>query len=446
MDEVDASITLETVGTPRHKSTMSAIIVNETADSLTLQVEIKFTRSMLDAENAICDALNEAGTLATGNFLKRFDTDGSPIVVGQTKLTSKGTVDKEYQTPYGMATISRHVYQSPSGGKTFCPLDKDARIITSGTPRFAMQLSHKYAEGSALRVVEDLRRNHNRAITKAFVQTVSDAVAAVAMAKEEQWSYQLPELPADVATIGIGIDGTCLLMCKDGWREAMVGTISLYDKAGERLHTAYIGATPEYGQKTFTRRMESEIAKVREAFPDAVKVGIADGAKSNWTFLTKHTDRQVLDFYHAVEYLTGVADAHFARDPKARKQWLDDACTTLKHSVGGAQVLITQMPEILSENKSKALKEKIQTAVKYFQNHQQLMNYAQYLQSNLPIGSGVTEAACKTIVKQRLCCSGMKWKEPGAAVVLTLRTLSHRSGRWEQFWSKLDQYGFPVTA
>jgi hypothetical protein len=55
--------------------------------------------------------------------------------------------------------------------------------------------------------------------------------------------------------------------------------------------------------------MESEIAKVREAFPDAVKVGIADGAKSNWTFLTKHTDRQVLDFYHAVEYLTGVADA-----------------------------------------------------------------------------------------------------------------------------------------
>ena len=181
---------------------MSATIVNETADSLTLQVEIKFNRSMLDVENAICDALNEAGTLATGNFLKRFDTDGSPIVVGQTKLTSKGTVDKEYQTPYGMARVSRHIYQSPSGGKTFCPLDREARIITSATPRFAMLLSPKYAEGSALRVVEDLRGNHNRAITKAFVQTVSDAVAAVAMAKEEQWSYQLPELEADVATVG----------------------------------------------------------------------------------------------------------------------------------------------------------------------------------------------------------------------------------------------------
>ncbi len=429
---------------PKHKSTMSATIVNETANSLTLQVVIKFNRSMLEAESAICDALNQAGTLATGNFLKRFDTDGSPIVVGQTKLTSKGTVDKEYQTPYGMATVSRHVYQSPSGGKTFCPLDRDARIITSATPRFAMQLSHKYAEGSALRVVEDLRRNHNRAITKAFVQTVSDAVAAVATVKEEQWSYQLPELPADVATLGIGIDGTCLLMCKDGWREAMVGTISLYDLLGERLHTTYIGATPEYGKKTFLKRMESEIAKVRAAFPDATKVGVADGAKSNWTFLTKHTDRQVLDFYHAVEYLTLVADAVFARNPKSRKQWLDDACTRLKHEEDGAQVLIAQMQAFL-ENKTSALKDKIQTAVKYFQNHQKLMKYASHLQSNLPIGSGVTEAACKTIVKQRLCCSGMKWKEAGAAVVLTLRTLSHSSGRWEQFWSKLDSYGFPVA-
>jgi hypothetical protein len=265
------------------------------------------------------------------------------------------------------------------------------------------------------------------------------------MVKEEQWSYQLPTLPADVTTIGIGIDGTCLLMCKDGWREAMVGTISLYDTSGERLHTTYVGATPEYGKKTFLKRMESEIAQVSATFPTAVKVGVADGAKSNWTFLSKHTDRQVLDFYHALEYLTGVADAQFARNWWGRKQWLDDACTTLKHDSFGAQVLIAQMQAFLLENKPSALKDKIQTALKYFQNQQQLMTYASHLQENLPIGSGVTEAACKTIVKQRLCCSGMKSKEAGAAVVLTLRTLSHSSGRWEQFWRKLDSYGFPVA-
>src|SRR4028119_1647601 len=307
---------------------MTATIINETADGLTLQVVIKFNRSMLEAEKAICDALNEAGTLATANFLKRFDTDGLAIVMGQTKLTSKGTVDKEYQTPYGATRVSRHVYQSATGGKTFCRLDREARIVTSATPRFAMQLSHKYAEGSAVRVLEDLKLNHNRAIAKAYVQNVAEAVAAVAMVKEEQWSYQVPELQADVITIGIGIDGTCLLMCQDGWREAMVGTISLYDKAGERLHTTYIGATPEYGKKTFFQRMETEIAKISASFPTALKVGVADGAKTNWPFLTKHTARQILDFYHATEYLTQVADAQFTRDSRARKQWLNDACSS----------------------------------------------------------------------------------------------------------------------
>src|SRR4028118_1494946 len=334
----------------------------------------------------------------------------------------------------------------PRAGRHECPLEREARIVTSATPRFAMQLAHKYGEHSAIRVREDLRLNHNRVIAKAYVQTVADAVAAVAMVKEEQWSYQVPELEADVTTIGIGIDGTCLLTCQDGWREAMVGTISLYDKAGERLHTTYVGATPEYGKKTFFKRMSAEITKVSAAFPTAMKVGVADGAKTNWPFLTKHTERQILDFYHATEYLTNVADAQFARDPRARKQWLDDATTTLKHDPLGPLALIAQMQSFLTGHLQPGPRGKIKAALTYFQNQQPLMNYALHLEQNLPIGSGVTEAACKTIVKQRLCCSGMKWKEKGAAIVLSLRTLVHSRGRWSQFWSKIDQYGFPVAA
>jgi hypothetical protein len=58
----------------------------------------------------------------------------------------------------------------------------------------------------------------------------------------------------------------------------------------------------------------------------------------------------------------------------------------------------------------------------------------------------VTEAACKVIVKQRLCNSGMKWKEPGAAAVLSLRCLSHTPERRGQFRAKIDRWGFPVAA
>jgi hypothetical protein len=52
------------------------------------------------------------------------------------------------------------------------------------------------------------------------------------------------------------------------------------------------------------------------------------------------------------------------------------------------------------------------------------MDYATWVEADLPIGSGVTEAACKVIVKQRLCGSGMKWTEDGAAAVLSVRCLT----------------------
>ena len=65
----------------------------------------------------------------------------------------------------------------------------------------------------------------------------------------------------------------------------------------------------------------------------------------------------------------------------------------------------------------------------------------------MPIGSGVTEAACKVIVKQRLCQSGMrKWKEQGVSKVLSIRTMQKTESRWDQFWSKYDQYGCSMAA
>lgn len=74
------------------------------------------------------------------------------------------------------------------------------------------------------------------------------------------------------------------------------------------------------------------------------------------------------------------------------------------------------------------------------------MNYAEHVKNNLPIGSGVTEAACKTIIKQRFCKSGMRWKQLGIKSVLRLRELVQTRDRWKQFWSKLDQYGVPAIA
>jgi len=99
---------------------MNATIIARTPTSFTLQVEVPYNDSMLGFEEALQQRLNDAGVLATAEGLKRFDTDGAPITVGAVKLTTKGPVEKDYQTPYGVATVARHVYQSPDGGKTYC--------------------------------------------------------------------------------------------------------------------------------------------------------------------------------------------------------------------------------------------------------------------------------------------------------------------------------------
>jgi hypothetical protein len=73
---------------------------------------------------------------------------------------------------------------------------------------------------------------------------------------------------------------------------------------------------------------------------------------------------------------------------------------------------------LLTSTFGQTLEDNLAAAVTYFRNHQHQMNYALYRKRHYPIGSGVTEAACKTLIKQRLCCSGMRWKEKGAAAIL----------------------------
>lgn len=145
--------------------------------------------------------------------------------------------------------------------------------------------------------------------------------------------------------------------------------------------------------------------------------------------------------------LAKVADAAYPQKTgkPQRKQWLQDRCHQLKHEPDGASTLLAEMKTFTRRRRLGAVvKDNLQAAITYFENQLPLMKYAAYVQDRLPIGSGVTEAACKTLIKQRFCCSGMRWKHKGVRLVLSLRELVQTEGRWEQFWAKIDQYGAPL--
>jgi hypothetical protein len=423
---------------------MDAKIVKSDSTGITLQVTIPYTKDMLTTEESIQQWINEAGLLATQHALSVHDTDGTPIKVGEKKYTSKGQLSKTYQCPFGEFELCRHVYQSNTGGITYCPLDNDARIIVFSTPKFAKMVSSKYSNTGSSHVQKDLHENHGRFISRTYIRDISRAVGEFAISKEKEWEYDIPVEPSDVSTIGISLDGTCMLLREDGWRQAMVGSISYYGSNGERLYTSYIAHSPEYGKETFYKDLTGEIYRARKKYPDKKYVGVADGASDNWTFLKSFVQEQVLDFFHVSEYLAKVSKAAFVKRKSEGQEWLNQACHTLKHETGGANILLEDMKNMLKKKITDEKKEEINTAITYFNNHISQMNYAGYLSEKIPIGSGIIEAACKVIIKQRMCNSGMRWTDAGAKNILVLRCFNETDGKWEQFWKKINKIGFNI--
>lgn len=419
--------------------------IKKDGDNFTITYRGQLSGSMMDMEDQIQKSINEIGSSLTEVALNKFDTGGEPLKIAGIKFTVQQKTAKEYQTPYGLVRILRHVYQTSKGGKTYCPLDSNARIIGSSTPRFANMVTSKYANQCARGVQGDLLLSNGRKVSCAYIQDLAETVGAMANAVEETSDYEIPELKEPVASIGFSLDGTCMLMKDDGYREAMTGTLSLYNAAGDRLHTIYLGAAPEHGKEAFLAKLALEIEKIKAKFPDATYVGIADGAQCNWKFLDQYATIRILDFYHATEYLAGASEA-FGKGPGERKAWLTSACHNLKHDANGAQTLLKEMEKRrkvmpFHEKSTPSIMEKLDKAITYFTNQMSRMNYSEYRAKSFPIGSGVTEAACKTLIKQRLCNSGMKWKNAGAQIVISLRAIARTNGRWPQFWEKINTQG-----
>jgi hypothetical protein len=139
----------------------------------------------------------------------------------------------------------------------------------------------------------------------------------------------------------------------------------------------------------------------------------------------------ILDFYHAAEYLGDLARALYPGDDEAREGWLDGWCHRLKHEGGPAVLAALQGLEI----RGRAAKEVRSEVVRYFTNQAHRMDYPVYVAKGWAIGSGPVEAACKTVVGQRMKGSGMRWGADGADSLCHLRALFKSGDRqWDAFW------------
>ena len=144
---------------------------------------------------------------------------------------------------------------------------------------------------------------------------------------------------------------------------------------------------------------------------------------------------QIVDFYHACEHLKGGCDAIWGESTARSHAEFARLRVLLKEADTGAE----QILGTLKYHRGRATgsrRKRIGKALTYFRNQRHRMHYAAYQRDHLPIGSGVVEAACKTLVTQRLKGSGMAWTIAGGQAILTLRSLL-QSDRWAQAWPLL---------
>ncbi|MDQ7047207.1 MAG: hypothetical protein Q9M39_06165 [Sulfurovum sp.] len=87
-------------------------------------------------------------------------------------------------------------------------------------------VSNKYNNAPAQAVQKDLEENHNRNISCSFIRSTSQIVSNLLLKQEDNWEYEIVKMDKEVATISLGLDGTCMPMGESNWREAMCGTFS----------------------------------------------------------------------------------------------------------------------------------------------------------------------------------------------------------------------------
>lgn len=220
-----------------------------------------------------------------------------------------------------------------------------------------------------------------------------------------------------------------------GYKEASCATLSYYDAQGELLSSIRMGRMPEQKKATLKTMLEAELEECLLCNPAIKVVKVADGARDNWTYLEglPCDGDSVVDFYHAAQHLKAALDAAYGTNSSKGEAQFKKLRHVLRHEKNGVEIVVRAL---LYLHKKHPRSKKIKKELKYFRRNRRRMQYAAVKASKRPIGSGIVEAACKTLVTERMKRSGMRWRMAGGQAILSFRALA-QSKRFDRAWKML---------
>lgn len=439
-----------------------------------------------------------------GEELARLDIDRPTVEVGGLVHRQVERCEETYFSASGPVRVERSLYSTRAPGeRAICPLELRAGIVEGRwTPLAAKQAVWVVAHLTPGEGEELFRRMGNMTPSKSSLDRLPKLISKKWETNRAEFEAALRKeeaVPQEAAAIAASLDGVMLRIedpknhqekppepearaaateeaagrtaeepaastiakrdtsrvpekpaaldddedTRNPYHEAACGTVSVYDREGDVLSVIRLARMPEKGKKTLKAMVLAEVSAILAVRPDLAVEALADGARDNWSFLSKELPKvlpegkvvtEALDFFHATEHLEEALKAYYGESKKRSAQF-EKLRHQLRHENGGNEAIIRSLRHLADKKpQSKVLKREL----KYFRRNRNRMKYAELKERNLPIGTGIQEAACKTLVVQRARRSGICWGSTGEGgqAILTFRSLA-QSNRFDRAWDLL---------
>ncbi len=376
---------------------------------------------------------------------------------GGYRRRAKQTPNRSIATRFGNITLWRCGYRSwQRGEETIFPLELMLGLVENVSPAMLDWIGQTIAAAgmSQQATLDAIRWSSGVSMGVKRLRACTEALAAVMepLRQTHQADALLEILRIAGESSGsrkpvlcVGRDGITLRHRLGFFEVATAATVSVYDRAGKRLGTIYLAYPPQLGQATMDAMLTGLLKELFSRWSGPLpRLAYVTDSGSNETDYYRRVLRpmkhpisgvklewtRVADFYHVSERVWAMADALFTKSQQRESvAWARRMLKNLKRPSGTSRVLHSAASLLSRRKLGKTRLKNFQKAYRYIQSRTSYMKYHDYKRNHLPIGSGVTEAACKTVFTQRLKLSGMRWSHEGACRILTLRTIL-LSGTW----------------
>ena len=421
-------------------------------------------------ERELGERLREVGREALKEELRKADVDAEAVMIDGIlhRRVLRGT--ETYMTTFGPVTVERTLYKDHTDPGARAVVALEARLGVIGgfwMPEAAKQATWVVSQMTPGLSEELFKRVGNMQPSKSSLDRLPKEIHHRWEGDRLAFEAELrsvTEIPEGTTSIAVSLDGVLAPM-KDGgavntraraategriskgpagYREVGCATISFCDEDGEMISAIRIARMPEPNKKTLKASILGELGALLLQRPDLPIVKVADAAEDNWRFLGTQIPggAEVIDFFHAAEHLGQAVAAAYGDGTRETRLRFQELREILLEDCGGVEHVIRSLTYLRTKYPKRT---RITQVLAYFRKHRARMRYFEHKELGLPIGSGPVEAACKSLVAQRMKQSGMRWGMEGGQGILTVRGWT-QSERFDHAWALLAAtYQLQVT-